>query len=237
MLQAIQTVVLIAGIEADGYELNTGERGFSLTGIAALCSTSFSSVRSFARTKAFKTLQALDSTVRLIVQDVAVADSNVKSITWVSCAFATEYVLQQTIKGNETAENILRAITQVTLEARLQQAFTGTEMPEDVRVSREQDLYLLQQARFATKASHSAFLNACYRHHYPAGKVHDALTTKIAGMTAAEARQLEMVLSEDDPDVGLAHYHDADLLTQVAQAKNRFANLRGGTWEEKLARI
>jgi hypothetical protein len=235
--RAIHTQVLFAGLEVDGYEMNTGVRGFSLRGLAAMCGTSESNVRGFLNSKAFKALQGMDLNVRHFFKSVVVNHSKVTSITFVTCALATEFILQQALKGNELAADILRAITQVSLEARLQQAFTGVEMPEEARVSKELDIKALQDARFATKCSHSAFLNSCYRHHYPAGTVHDAITSKVAGMTAEEARQLEMVLTDDNPDVGLAHYSDAALLMSIANAKQKFSTLRTGTWQEKVSKL
>jgi phage regulator Rha-like protein len=93
-----------------------------------------------------------------------------------------------------------------------------------------------QAARHSAKEVHTAFQRACLTNGYPAKHVHDAITVRVTGMTAKQARELPLI--GEDLTIGLDHQPSDDHLGQIGQVKLKFASYSKAneSWQDRLNR-
>jgi hypothetical protein len=151
----------------------------------------------------------------------------------ISAKAAYGYILKQAFKGNTTAQATVETLGEAGLTVHIHNE-TGYQKADPVV---DDILQKLRDVRQYTKTTHKLFMLTCNKNGFPQAKVHDYLTLGVAGMTAADARQLKAVLYGCEySDVALDHYSDVELLRKAGLAKEKFCDFKKGVWQERALR-
>lgn len=134
--------------------------------------------------------------------------------------------------GSQSADNLIDDLAGLSVQQIFADAFNKTMTADD----RQNFLKEWQEVRELARIAHSAFDNAVKRNKYVGRHVHDLMTMLIFGDTAKMARAKALVHGDLDPRIGLNHQDDIRKMGILYRSKIKFANLRNGTWQDKVNR-
>jgi len=153
----------------------------------------------------------------------------------VAINLASEFWLEQAIKGNVKAQGLAQACIKEALERRCDKAFevTRTDEERDERAVDTRETW--EKTRGFLKDAHASFTNCCIANTFMASVAHDKITLAVCGKTARELREMD-VIDGMDTRVGLNHIKDIEQMRQVARVKLEFSRYRTGNVDQRIDR-
>ncbi len=236
MNKAVRLRIEISGIEIEVFMLPDGSYVMSQSQAALAVEISSVYVLRFLEQKRLK---ASDSnSYRFFIFDF---DSGKKSqrggngkIKAVSIDIASEFWLQQAIKGNKLAQSLAYACIQESLKRRCDDCFNNQKTNEQYEQESVTSRKSWLESRGFVKDAHISFSNCCNYNGFNGAVAHDAITKAVCGMTAKELRFEELV--NGSPKVGLNHIEEADILIKIAKVKLEFSRYKVGNVSERVKR-
>ncbi len=228
----IKTQITIASQTVDCFLSDAQEYLYSLTSAADLLGKADNSALRWLNSDSFKALPGGD------FQPYRYKEGNITYSlvpSWVIIKYLSHHAIRN---GNELAMVLLEALAMESLDVRSMRAFDNlTPATYDSKVA-ETESYIQRwmDTRKFSKSIHTSFSTAAKHKKHPANLVHDKITELVNGMTAAEARQGQLVDAKLDPTIGLNYVGNINKLQIIALAKMEYAGLRAGGWEQQAER-
>jgi hypothetical protein len=198
----------------------------------------FTSIRGLAKLAGVTAKSALQGVSFFgIVQAEVLTAGGLQGVSLVPAKTAYDYIKKQAKKGNAKAWDTIDLLSEVGLTVYIHRE-TGYGVQQTQVVNDLLDK--VTEARRVCKLSQRLFQRKCCDmalHPMQTAKCHDYITVKVSGLTAAQARELEAILENFDPSIGLDHYSDFEALLKIADVKAKFAALtKEESWQEKADR-
>ena len=164
-----------------------------------------------------------------------------KNIVAISSVLSKEIIAYYAKKGNEKAFTLLVELAGESLEARFMRAF-DEDTQENVRKLQDENNERLATAiRKLSKTTHNSWNLACHQKGLHPRHLHEAITMKVWGLTAGEARKLPMPVAYDevwsDEKVGINHhFHNPANYELYLKMKAKTIAYKSGTLNERVER-
>lgn len=155
-------------------------------------------------------------------------------INIVSIQLASEFWMEQALKGNQLAISLAYACLEESLKRRCDSAF-DIQMTDDIYEDESIDVRSKWlESRSYCKDAHISFMNCCKYNGFNAAIAHNEITKRIVGKTAKELREDELI--NGDYRVGLNHVDQHENLVRIAQVKLQFSRYGKGNVFERVKR-
>jgi hypothetical protein len=231
--KAKRTVVQITECEVvvDGFLTPDGEYVMSQRDVARSVKISDSSLRDFLEAHRLEHPSDERFNLRGIIAETGAKGG--QKINAVTLDAAHDFWFTQAFKGNKQAQALVYALGRETLLRRFDKAFAVERAESEYR---QQTTLTYQEKwndfRQYARWVHTKFALACKAYFFDAAKVHNLITVGVCGKTAAELRMDELVGT--DPNVGLDHIKNAEVLRAVAEVKEKFSGMQKGDATQRV---
>jgi hypothetical protein len=148
----------------------------------------------------------------------------------------TDFILDQTIKGNQLGLTLTKALTKESLQIRCEAAFIGVS-PNVSDIHEESNRYMerWENARTGTINAHPIFANFCKSNGINGAQAHDYLTFVVTGKTAEQARSgCELIAGNSK--IGLNYQPSPEELDLIGAIKMKFCTYGKGDWKSRIER-
>ena len=234
-----QAIIDVAGIPVRAYRDEGWNKFLYLTSVSEAIEKRHQSIGEFLRGKSPEAL--LCKAFSFVEIEAEIPNKpGIHRLTVIPAEVATYYWHYWAKRGNTLADALSLALMRESIDRRIEAAFgeTKTELERNT-IATERIKSVLERwndAREEAKANHQIFQIVCERYRWNAAQVHNALTLKITGMTAAQHRK-EFELIGDNPAIGLDHVQRIAEMQKIAKVKQLFGRYKKVTsWQERLTR-
>ena len=219
---------------------NPSEYYLSQTSLGAILNKSYMSVTRFLESKWLKARQGEDCLDTRKYEGVVNNESNLPlTVKVITTELATKYIYYHALKGNDLADTVLMALTEESLKIRAMVAFEPVSENVATQLDRTNEVLATYERKMA-KAAHMNFQYACYHLRFNPATVHDYLTSVVFGLTAQQARELDLPAFSDpvwsDPSVGINRHIDPLLLKVYRDTKSKAMSYRKGDFIARVDR-